>query len=169
MDKIVRETHNGLHFTLTDTPNPEDRDYIHQRIKAFNNAVSEHHRAVRRSGPKPLDIFICDSQGRLLGGLVASTYWGWLDIEDLWLDETLRGLGYGRELLAIVETEALARGCSRVFLQTFSFQAKGFYEKLGYQVVGRLDDYPPGQTFFWMRKDFQIVRAPRFTRGIDES
>ena len=45
------------------------------------------------------------------------------------------------------------RGCTRVFLQTYSFQAKDFYQKLGYQVVGQLDDYPPGQSFYWMRKE----------------
>jgi ribosomal protein S18 acetylase RimI-like enzyme len=153
MDGAVKETRE-LDFTLTDQANAEDRGFIHHQIKAFNDSVSEHHRAVRGPGPTPLDVFIRDSQDRLRGGLVASTYWDWLEIDDLWIEESLRGLGFGRELLSMAEAEAKARGCSHAFLQTFGFQASGFYEELGYRVVGCLEDYPPGRKFFWMRKDF---------------
>ena len=45
------------------------------------------------------------------------------------------------------------RGCSQVMLTTYSFQARGFYEKEGYRVVGEMADYPPGATYYWMRKD----------------
>jgi ribosomal protein S18 acetylase RimI-like enzyme len=143
----------GLRFLLSDEPEPETRRIIHEEIKAFNDAVSQHHRAIRGAGARPLQITIRDEQGQLLGGLVADTYWGWLDIDDLWLHESLRGLGYGRKLMAMAETEALARGCLHAFVRTFSFQARGFYEQLGYRVVGRLDDYPPGESFFWLRKE----------------
>jgi len=153
VDGAVKETRE-LDFTLTDQASEEDRGFIHHQLKAFNASVSGHHRALRGSGPTPLDVFIRDSQDRIWGGLTASTYWDWLEIDDLWLDESLRGLGYGRKLLTMAEAEAKARGCSHAFLQTFSFQARGFYEKLGYREVGCLDDYPPGQKFFWMRKDF---------------
>lgn len=54
----------------------------------------------------------------------------------------------------MAEAEALQRGCSRAKLRTFSFQARGFYEKEGYRVVGELEDYPPGETFYWMQKDW---------------
>ncbi len=140
-------------FTLTDAPLAGDRDYIHQQIRAFNDATSEHHRAIRQAGPSSLDILARDDKGRLVGGLIARTYWGWLEIDDFWLDEALRGRGYGREWLRMAEEEARQRGCTRALLRTFSFQARGFYEKEGYRVVGQLQDYPPGETFYWMRKD----------------
>lgn len=144
---------DGLRFTLTDTASEKERDYIHQQIKAFNDAISEHHRAVRGPRAEHLDIFVLDSEGLVLGGLTGLTYWGWLEIGDLRLEEGLRGRGYGRVLLRMAEEAARERGCSRVWLRTFSFQARGFYEKEGYQVVGELEDYPPGETFYWMRKD----------------
>ena len=65
----------------------------------------------------------------------------------------LRRLGHGRALLRMAEAEARTRGCSHVMLTTYSFQARGFYEKEGYRVVGEMAGYPPGTTYYWMRKD----------------
>jgi ribosomal protein S18 acetylase RimI-like enzyme len=144
----------GLHFILTETLSPEDRSWVHEQIKAFNNRVSRHHRAIRPVGPRPLDILLRDDKEKVVGGLIASTYWGWLDIDDLWVTEHLRRQGLGHTLLRMAEEEARERGCSRAKLRTFSFQARGFYEKTGYRVVGQLEDYPPGATFYWMRKDW---------------
>jgi GNAT superfamily N-acetyltransferase len=142
------------HFILTDTLSPEDRSSIHEGIKAFNDRVSGAHRATRALGPRRLDILVRDDGGEVVAGLAASTYWGWLDVEDLWVTEALRARGLGRRLLRMAEAEALQRGCSRAKLRTFSFQARGFYEKEGYRVVGELEDYPPGETFYWMQKDW---------------
>lgn len=145
---------SGLRFVLTETLSPQDRGWVHEQIKAFNDCVSRHHRATRPVGPRPLDILIRGDGDEIVGGLIASTYWGWLDVDDLWVTEHLRGQGLGRRLLRMAEEEAQARGCSRARLRTFSFQARGFYEKEGYRVVGELEDYPPGATFYWMRKDW---------------
>jgi ribosomal protein S18 acetylase RimI-like enzyme len=60
--------------------------------------------------------------------------------------------GAGRRLMMEAEAEALRRGCCAAELDTFSFQARGFYERLGYSVFGALEDYAPGQSRFYMRK-----------------
>jgi N-acylglucosamine-6-phosphate 2-epimerase len=148
---------NGLYFGLSDEADETARDYLHQQIRAFNDAVSDHHRALRPVGPRPLDVFIRDERDQIVGGLVAATYWAWLDVEHFWIHGRFRGQGYGRQLMDMAESEAITRGCTSATLQTFSFQARGFYEKLGYRVVGRLDGYPPGQVFFWMRKELLTV------------
>lgn len=140
-----------IHYT--DAPDPADRVAIHRGIKQYNDAISPHHRQVRQTGLHPLDFYLRDGEGKLWGGLTADTYWGWMEIKDLWLHEQLRGQGWGRQLLARAEVEAQRRNCTRVHLRTFSFQARDFYQKYGYRVVGQLDDYPPGHTFYWMRKD----------------
>lgn len=70
------------------------------------------------------------------------------------MDERLRGQGYGKELMARAEEDAVRRGATHAFLTTFSFQAQGFYERLGYRVVGTLDDYPPDGAYYLLRKDF---------------
>lgn len=145
---------NPYHLTQSDTTVEADRAFLSAQIKQFNNQISPHHLYIRTHPPQPLDLFLRMANGAIVGGLVADTYWDWLAIEDFWLHADLRGQGYGRRLLALAEATAIARGCRRAFLTTFSFQARGFYEKAGYQVVGALEDYPPGAIYFWLRKDF---------------
>ncbi len=142
-------------FSLTEQPAPADVAAIRQRIKIFNDAVSEHHRRARPTGKQPLAAFMRDASGQLIGGLVASTYWGWLDIEELWIAAAWRGQGHGRTLMTMVEQAARERGCRLAKVTTWDFQARGFYERFGYQVAGQMVDYPPGNTFYWLRKTLE--------------
>jgi ribosomal protein S18 acetylase RimI-like enzyme len=138
---------------MNDDADPAVRERIHGEIKSFNDAMSPYHRAARAGGLQPLDVLVTDKDGEILGGLIADTYWGWLSIDDLWVADRYRGQGIGCRLVELAEMEAQKRICTRVFLRTFSFQARGMYEKLGFRVVGELLDYPPGEAFYWMRKD----------------
>lgn len=69
-------------------PDPRVREFIQEQIRAFNNAHSPAHRESRKSGLRPLDFVLRDAAGRLCGGLLADTYWGWVEILDLWIEET---------------------------------------------------------------------------------
>lgn len=152
-ERILKEK-NGARWVLSDADDPA-RDVLHEQIKVFNNARSLHHRAARSGtgAPQPLNVFVYDAVGELVAGVSADTYWGWLNIDNLWVVETLRGEGLGRELILNIENAARERGCTCAKLETFSFQARGFYEKLGYEVAGELQNYPPGGAFYWMKKD----------------
>ena len=140
-------------FVVSDRPALADVAFIRQRIKEFNDSVSDHHRQGRRTGKEPLAALMRDASGVLTGGLLASIYWGWLDINELWVAERWRGQGYGRKLMGLVEEAALGRGCRLAQVKSWDFQAQGFYERLGYHIVGRQKDFPPGRTFFWLRKE----------------
>jgi GNAT superfamily N-acetyltransferase len=74
-----------------------------------------------------------------------------LFIKWLWIDEAYRGHGHGRKLMASAEEEGRRRGCTAVWLDTFEFQARPFYEKLGYSSFGTLD-YPAGFKRFFLQK-----------------
>jgi GNAT superfamily N-acetyltransferase len=82
----------------------------------------------------PLLLSLRDAEARLVGGVLGSTAWSWLSVEALWVDVKLRGQGRGRELLAAAERIARERGCMWARLDTFDFQARGFYERAGYAV-----------------------------------
>jgi len=143
----------GLSMALSATADTETRDFIRRQLRTFNDVHSEHHRAMRSVEPTPLDILIKNEAGEILGGLISSTYWGWLEVNVLWISEGLRRLGHGCALLRMAEAEARARNCLHVMLTTYSFQARGFYEKEGYRVVGEMAGYPPGAVYYWMRKN----------------
>jgi len=88
----------------------------------------------------------------IVGGVIAAIYWNWLYIDLMWMKEDLRGHGYGSRLLILAEDEARKRGAKHAFLDTFSFQAPGFYERHGYRVFGELQDFPQGCQRYFMTK-----------------
>lgn len=81
-----------------------------------------------------------DSLGKLVGGLVASTSYGWLLIKSLWVDEAYQNQGLGRRLMAQAEQKAQAIGCHGAWLDTSSPDAMQFYKKLGYESFGQLSN-----------------------------
>jgi GNAT superfamily N-acetyltransferase len=88
----------------------------------------------------------------VLGGVIGITYWDWLYIDLMWIQEELRGRGFGHKLLTLAEEEARGRGAKNVYLDTFSFQAPDFYKKHGYRVFGELPDFPPGHQRYFLTK-----------------
>jgi ribosomal protein S18 acetylase RimI-like enzyme len=79
---------------------------------------------------------------------------GWLHVTVLWVSEAARGSGHGRRLMENAESYARARGAVGATLETYSFQARPFYERLGYQVCGTVDGYPPGHVNYLLKKVF---------------
>jgi len=132
---------------VTDTPGQAAYDAILGGIVAYNEI-----HAGMPSGHRLLAVLVKDEAGKVLGGLWGMTGWQWLFVHLLWLPETLRGAGLGRDLLGRAEAEALARGCGNVWLDTYSFQARSFYEKLGYTVFGTLEGYPAGHRRYFLQK-----------------
>lgn len=101
---------------------------------------------------QPLFLSLRDSDTHLIGGVLASIVWDWLAIDALWVENEFRGRGYGRRLLAKAEEIARSRGCTHSRLDTFDFQARDFYERIGYAVYAQLDGFPPGHVQFHMTK-----------------
>jgi ribosomal protein S18 acetylase RimI-like enzyme len=65
-----------------------------------------------------------------------------------------RGEGLGRRVMALAEEEARRRGLSGIWLDTWTFQAPGFYVRLGFTECGRIPDYPPGHDRVFYVKRF---------------
>lgn len=133
-------------MSVEQTPDPQDLDSLVGRLISYNDsrAAPENYR--------PLAVFLRDAEGCIVGGAIGHTHWEWLFISHFWVSESLRGGGFGRRILSAAEREAVARGCRHAHLDTFSFQARPFYERLGYEVFGVLEDYPPGHARYFLRK-----------------
>jgi GNAT superfamily N-acetyltransferase len=118
---------------------------IRKALHAYNVA------AAGKPDYRPLAMTIRD-RGKIVGGLVAETYWDWMYVNLLWVAERHRYRGWGGALLQKAEAEARKRGVRNVFLDSFTFQAPKFYAKLGYREFGRLRDFPAGNDRIFMTK-----------------
>jgi len=101
---------------------------------------------------KSIRILMRDKEGRVVGGTTASIFGGWLYVSLLWVEDLLRNRGYGTELMNRLEKEARRLGCQYAHLDTYSFEAKPFYERLGYEVFGVLENYPEGHCKYFLKK-----------------
>ncbi|KGR80913.1 GNAT family N-acetyltransferase [Lysinibacillus boronitolerans] len=139
--EVLREQHED--FT----------NFLSEKIRAYNNEQSLHHRESRQQGAVlPLQLIVTDQQQQWIGGITAEVYWGWVEIHKFWFSEEYRGKGMGKKLLAQAEWVAKDMGATKALLTTYEFQARTFYEAHGYQVVGEIKDYPPGSSYYTMVK-----------------
>jgi ribosomal protein S18 acetylase RimI-like enzyme len=105
-------------------------------------------------GPRtetPLSI-VATENGAVVGGLNGSTHWGWCYIRHLWVAAEWRRRGLGYRLLAEADTQARARHCVGLYVDTFDPGAVAFYERAGFARFGRIDDFPPGHARTFLRK-----------------
>ena len=94
---------------------------------------------------------VTDQEGNLLGGCVLVTEEPkTAAIYDLWVEEEHRRQGIGSALMQEAEKKAKEQGCYLVLLGTFDFQAKPFYDKHGYKLITKTQDYPKGHEHYFM-------------------
>jgi GNAT superfamily N-acetyltransferase len=133
-------------FALDDNPSEEDLRAVLEGLRHFNRLHTPD------DDYRPLTLFLRDGEGKVTGGLLGETYWGWLHVSIFWLEEAIRRQGFGSKLLSLAEQEAVRRGCRRAHLDTMSFQSLPFYERCGYQVFGELQDLPAGHSRIFLYK-----------------
>lgn len=117
---------------------PELGDRLTAELVAFNNAAT----GVPDRGS--FSVKVTDEAGELVGGLTAWTWGGLCGIDLLWVRAESRADGWGGAILRAAEAEARRRGCDRVTVSSFTFQAPGFYERHGYAETGRTLGIPGG-------------------------
>ena len=119
--------------------NQADSDYIRQKVIEHNmvNVPEE-----VKHPKQQISYILRDEHQKILGGITGTIFWYHLHIDFLWVDDSLRGQGHGKELLTRIEEFAIEHGCKLIQLDTFSFQAPNFYKKFGYEEIGIVDDSP---------------------------
>lgn len=134
-----------LRLSFEDHPSSADRELIDNALGEYNAPF------LSNPGYSYFGIFVRDEKEAIRAGLIGNCYAGWLFVNLLWIRAGLRRRGLGRRLVEEAERHALAFGCHSAYVDTFSFQAPGFYRKLGYEEFGTLD-YPPGHRRFFLEK-----------------
>jgi GNAT superfamily N-acetyltransferase len=138
--------HMEYTLSLSDAADDEVRKAVLAPLVEYNSS---------QAGPsqnRPIAVLVKDDAGSVIGGHWGHTGYEWLFTQLLVVPAGLRGRGVGTRIMQMAEREAARRGCHGAWLDTFEFQARGFYEKLGYECFGELADYPPGFARYFMRK-----------------
>jgi len=142
---------SGVRVEISEAPEAEAREAVLGPLSAFNA------RHGYPSDSKPLAVLLRDGEeegGAVVGGLWGRTGYDWLFVEFLVVPEAARGSGLGTTLMDQAEKIALERGCVGAWLTTFPFQARGFYEKRGYELFGELDNSPRDNVRLFLKKRF---------------
>lgn len=83
----------------------------------------------------PVNFFLRDESDAVRGGVLAEVWGRWLHVNILWIEESFRGRDWGTRLMEAVHASGREKGAEEAYLSTFSWQARPFYEGLGYEVV----------------------------------
>lgn len=127
-------------------PTLEDQQFLEDRLYDYN---------VEQTGlddGQGYAFFVRDDHQEIRAGVAGWMWGGSCYIRSLWIHKDLRGQRVGTKLLQSVEQEALARGCQQIVLESFSFQAPGFYQKLGFETFAVLNEHPRGYQQHYLRK-----------------
>ena len=102
----------------------QDNQYIHQQLRQYNRQFMRDF--------KDYSFHIKQD-----GQIVAGSTMDMLATEFLFVEKSHCGQGLGRLLLEQAENLARQDGCKRVLLNTYSFQAPGFYRRMGYELLAQ--------------------------------
>jgi GNAT superfamily N-acetyltransferase len=137
---------SGVRISVEPNADRKDLDTVGNGLLAFN---------VEFIGPpreEAVNILLRDAEERVVGGLLGTLRWRWLYVAKLWVAAPYRGQGFGAALMHAAEQLAVERQCLGMYLDTFEYQARPFYEKLGYELFGTLEGFPPGYRQFFLSK-----------------
>ncbi|MCU6193737.1 GNAT family N-acetyltransferase [Enterobacter sichuanensis] len=126
-----------MHLSITENVTLAEKEELLTGLRAYNARFLD---LATFSGD--IGVYVRDEKGVMLGGLIGVRKGGWLNIDYLWVSDTVRGTGVGSQLIKAAEEEARRKGCKHALVDTASFQARPFYEKQGYQLQMSLQDYP---------------------------
>ncbi|MBW4238313.1 GNAT family N-acetyltransferase [Enterobacter roggenkampii] len=137
-----------MHLSITDNVTTQEKEELLTGLRAFNGKFLD---LTNFSGD--VGVYVRGENGTMLGGLIGVRKGDWLNIDYLWVSDTVRGTGVGSQLIRTAEEEARRKGCKHALVDTASFQARPFYEKQGYQLQMSLQDYPyPGMQRHYLAK-----------------
>ena len=123
-----------------------DIETVKAGLRAFDNA------AIGETVIEPVNVFLRDESGQIVGGLTGHVAWQWVYVAILWVSEAHRDTGHGAALLTAAEELGRSRGCVGIHVHTLEHQARPFYERHGYERIGTLEGYPPGSRSFHLAK-----------------
>jgi GNAT superfamily N-acetyltransferase len=144
----------NVDLTIHECGNDDDAEAAQKAVVAIYSGLGEN--IMEKTGfqelATPIRIVARNSDAKVIGGVIGDAFGGWLHVELLWVEKSVRGRGLGTKLMQMAESRADELGCTSSYLNTYSFEARGFYEGLGYEVFATLEGYPRGHSKHFLRK-----------------
>jgi GNAT superfamily N-acetyltransferase len=137
---------HAFRLVVDDDPDLAELGLLEDRVAAA---------AVDAAGVGPgrdLAVFVRDDAGAVIGGISGVTWGGYCELHAMWVDESVRGRGLARQLMAAAEEESRRRGCGQVLFMAYDLLAPNLYERLGYETIAVVEDCPAGSVARWYRK-----------------
>lgn len=139
---------------ITFESNPKSED-----IQVLGNGIIDY--AKQKTKHTPMEFFaffVRDAQQKIIGGCNGSTLYGCLYIDQLWVDESIRQQGYGSHLVNAALAFGVEKHCTFATVNTMSWEALGFYQKLGFEIEFQRTGFEHGSIFYFLRKS--LVPTP---------
>ena len=133
-------------FNSIKNPDQKIIDQLRVALDAYNTSITN------KGDRNSIYIYVEDENGNLIGGIYGKIAWNWLYIDLLWVHPNHRNNGFGTQLIKAIEKEAQKSSVYSYHLRTTSFQAPIFYQKLGYQICGEIEDLLPNYTTYFLKK-----------------
>ncbi|MBE5819214.1 MAG: GNAT family N-acetyltransferase [Clostridiales bacterium] len=122
--------------------NREHCEWLNKKAKANNDEYSEKEQN-----------FIAYEDNKVIGGAIGFVKYSWYFLDLLCVDEKYRGQYIGTKLLKQIEEFAKKENLTGIRMETWDFQARGFYEKNGYKVFAEIKDCPPNTICYFLKKE----------------
>jgi len=129
-------------------------NYTSELKQKLIDGLSEH--AIATIGINPWDgqaiAFAAYDDTIFIGGVALDFIHKQIHVKQLFVDPKYRGKGIGSKLMQAALEFGRNNGCTFVFLETLSYQAVDFYQKLGFSVDFIRDGFENGISLLYLKK-----------------
>lgn len=138
---------------IPESPAPDQKSaYLHEKLVESGQAL----------GSEELQTFlfsIHSDGGEMIAACKGEIAFQSARISEIWVDPNQRGKGLGKQLLSATEEYVSQKNCTRIHLETRSELARKLYEKVGFRVFGKLDNYDGNIPFYYLEKPVFAVNG----------
>lgn len=138
-----------MDYIFAEDSNPSSDDLYVLTRGLIENAKKKTPHATSTQG---FAFFVRDKNNNIVAGVNGYTFYGCVYVDQLWVDDTLRGKGYGTELMQKAEKLGKERGCVFAAVNTMDWEGLDFYNKLGYEVEFERHGFLMDSVFYFLRK-----------------
>ena len=153
LSKMLKHTTHSPNIEIHDATNDDCRVIVYGIIDYNKSQI------LFTQSPNNIRFNKCIKiDNEVVGGILSNSIcWKTYYLNGLWVEENHRNKGYGTMLINEAEKQARDFGCEVAILETINPAMQKLCEKLGYEVIGTLEDYPEGHTRYFMSKKFGFV------------